>query len=145
MGTNSLGWSTSPACCFAAAALRACRRQAAATQQGAAALSPSLWLHVVPARQARAESSAHHHITAARAMPNGNLSLPCPPPLQPGSSPQRQRRQLDPRARQSEFKGLLSSFTGEDDDGLLDVRFERRGKGGSGGSSGKDAGGRKRR
>ena len=59
-----------------------------------------------------------------------------------GSSPQRQRRQLDPRARQSEFKGLLSSFTGEDDDGLLDVRFERRGKGGSSGS--KEAG-RKRR
>lgn len=75
------------------------------------------------------------------------LTLLCPalPSLQPGSSPQRQRRQLDPRARQSEFKGLLSSFTGEDDDGLLDVRFERRGKGSSGGSSGKDAGARKRR
>lgn len=51
--------------------------------------------------------------------------IPCPAGT---SQQQQQRRKLDPRARQSEFKGLLSSLSGEDD-GLLDVRFERK-KGG---------------
>ncbi|KAL4435436.1 hypothetical protein ABPG77_006198 [Micractinium sp. CCAP 211/92] len=45
------------------------------------------------------------------------------------------KRKPDPRAPQSEFKGLLGWGRGEDDDGLLDVRFER--KGGSGGKGGR--------
>ncbi len=54
------------------------------------------------------------------------------PPCAAGSAA---KRKPDPRAPQSEFKGLLGWGRGEDDDGLLDVRFER--KGGSGGKGGR--------
>ena len=51
------------------------------------------------------------------------------------------KRQPDSRARQPEFKGLLGSRGSEDDSGLLDVWFER--KGGSGkGSGGKGSDGK---
>lgn len=102
-----------------------------------------LLLHSLPGKQGRPgpPDLQPHRLIGCIPSPTATFTCFSQTPLA-GSSPQRQRRQLDPRARQSEFKGLLSSFTGEDDDGLLDVRFERRGKGGSSGS--KEAG-RKRR
>jgi hypothetical protein len=52
---------------------------------------------------------------------------------------------VDPRARQSEFKGLLGTGSKEED-GLLDVWFERRDDSASGGGKGrKGSGERKQR
>lgn len=56
---------------------------------------------------------------------------------------QQGKRRPDPRGRQSEFKGLLGSGSKEDEDGLLDVWFER--KAGSSSSGSKKAGGGKPR
>lgn len=54
---------------------------------------------------------------------------------------QQQKRRLNPRSKQSEFQGLLGSGSGEDEDGLLDVWFER--KGGSSSSSSSRGGARR--
>ena len=99
-------------------------------QLGTPALLTALLPHILP------------HPAARPARPTGSAAA-----QRPGRQQQQQggggrgRRLPDPRAKQSEFKGLLSSLGG-DDDGLLDVRFERR-QGGGGARDG--GGGAKRR
>lgn len=58
-------------------------------------------------------------------------------PCAAGPMPQQQRRRRpDPRARQSEFKGLLGTSSKEED-GLLDVWFQRRDSSTPGGGKGR--------